>query len=111
MQSTVERTITTPEAATVAAPGLTERQIYNRLKKYADLDAQVKALKEEMDALKAEIMGDAEAVAIDCDKFALDAGRESYRQFDSKALKADHPDIYAEYQKQTTRAKFRFKFK
>lgn len=111
MQTTVERiATTTPEAAVVAAPGLTERQIMNRLKKHAELKAQIKALTAEKDAIEAEIMGAAEAVAIDCEKFMLDAGKEPYKTFDGKAFKADHPDMYAAYQKQSARSKFRYKF-
>lgn len=100
-----------PTAAEPVPAGLSERQIYNRLVKIADLDARIKELTAARDALRAEIIGDADAVTIDCSKFTLDAGRENYKQFDSKAFKAAHADLYAEYQKTASRAKFRFKFK
>lgn len=102
---------TIPAAAEKIPAGLTERQVYNRLKKYAELDAIAKAAKAEMDALRADIMRDAESLVIDCNLFSLDAGKEAYSSFDSKAFKAAHADLYAEFTRAGTRSKFRFKFK
>lgn len=100
-----------PTAAEPVPAGLSERQVYNRLVKIADLDRTIKELTAARDALRADIMQDAESMVIDCKLFTLDAGRENYKQFDSKAFKAAHADLYAEYQRTASRAKFRFKFK
>ena len=110
--NTIERTVNTiPAAAEPAPAGLSERQIYNRLVKIADLESSIKELTAARDALRADIMQDAESMVIDCKLFTLDAGRESCRTFDSKAFKAAQPDLYKEYQRESSRAKFRFKFK
>lgn len=110
--NTIERTVNAmPTAAEPVPAGLSERQIYNRLVKIADLESSIKELTAARDALRADIMRDAESMVIDCKLFTLDAGRENYKQFDSKAFKAAHADLYAEYQRTASRAKFRFKFK
>lgn len=112
MNTTIERTTNTiPAAAETIPAGLTERQIYNRLKKISDLEKTIKELTAARDEIRAEILGDAESMLIDCNLFKLDAGREPYNSFDAKAFKAARPDLYAEFMKAGTRAKFRFKFK
>lgn len=112
MEKTMERTMVNVNAAAETMPaGLTERQIYNRLQKIADLEKQIKALTAARDEIRAEILSGAECVFINCDKFTLDAGRENYAAFDSKAFKAAEPDLYKAYTKQGSRSKFRYKFK
>lgn len=103
-------TTSAPAVDTVPA-GLSERQIYNRLQKIQDLENTIKMLTAERDAIRADIMRDAESMLIDCKLFKLDAGRESTTSFDGKAFKADHPEMYAEYLKPGSRSKFRYKFK
>lgn len=53
----------TPEIIEFPHVGLTDRQIDNRIKKLAELEAEAKRIKKEVDAVKAEIknaMGNAE---------------------------------------------------
>lgn len=112
MEKVMERTMVNVNAAAKTMPaGLTERQIYNRLVKIADIEKQIKDLTAARDLLRSDIMQGAECVFINCDKFTLDAGHENYNTFDSKAFKAAEPDLYKAYTKQSSRSKFRYKFK
>lgn len=111
MNTTLEKVKATEQIADVGSPGLTERQIYNRLKKIDALKAQIKTLETEEQKLRAEILGDAEAVAIDSDWFTLDAGKEPYKRFDSTLLKKEQPEVYSQYLGTAFRAKFRYKIK
>lgn len=112
METTMEKAVTMAKPkAEVTVPGLTERQILNRLHKLDAIKKQMDELKKEMEAIKSEIMGNAEAVTIDSEKFKLDAGKEAYKSFDSTAFKKDQPDVYKSYVKVAFRSKFRFTFK
>lgn len=79
---------------------MTNRQIDNRCKKLADLEAQIKALTAAADAIKAEIKADMDADAleeIDTGKFKVRYKVVESMRLDSRALKNDLPDVYSMY--------------
>lgn len=98
------QTITQPET-------LTDRQLDNRMKKLADLDAQIKALQDARDALKDEITAAMTGDALDLPSFTVKWTDVTSKRFDSKAFKADHPETYDEYSKETTTKRFTYKAK
>ena len=76
---------------------------------YFELLAQIKALEEEAeaikDSLKAHMVGEAtETVA--GNGWSATWHNTRYNRFDSKAFKADHADLYAQYTRQTTGTRF-----
>lgn len=88
---------------------MTNRQIDNRCKKLADLEAQIKALTAAADAIKAEIKADMDADALE----EIDTGKYKVRyklvesmRLDSKALKKDLPDVYSLYSRVSTCKRF-----
>lgn len=114
----MEATITRAEVAqAVEAPQkpvevtLTERQIFNRLKKLEAVEAQIKALEEQKDALRAEIIGDAQEVMIDNPLYSVQYRQIVSRRFDSKAFSAAHPKLYEEFKKPSVSSRFTYKFK
>ena len=112
MNATIEKPITATEPkAKAVSPGLTEKQILNRLRKLDAIEAQIKTLEADKQRIRAEILGDAEAVTIDSDVLKLDAGKEAYKRFDSTSFKKDMPDAYERYLVTAFRAKFRYKIK
>lgn len=88
---------------------LTDRQIDIRAKKFADLDAAIKAMEKERDALKAEIiagMGSAERVT---GHYKVANTEYSTSRFDGKAFKAEHPEMFSVYNKITITSRFSLK--
>lgn len=86
---------------------MTERKIYNRVRKYEELKSQIDELKAQMDALKAELIGDAEAVDDRTEKYTLIYKTTHYKTLDTNRLKAEMPDIYAAYLREATKPYFR----
>ena len=86
---------------------MTERKVYNRIRKYEELKSQIDELKTQMDKLKAELIGDAEAVVDRTDKYTLIYKTTHYKTLDTNRLKAEMPDIYAAYQKDATKPYFK----
>lgn len=72
-------------------------------KKIAEFERQAKAIKEAEDKLKAEILAEMETrniVKLDTEDLTITYVAETYREsFDSKALKADHEELYNQYTK------------
>lgn len=91
--------------------GLTDRQLDNRMKKLADLDAQIKALQDARDALKDEITAAMTGDALDLPSFTVKWADVTSKRFDGKAFKADHPETYDAYSKETTAKRFTYKAK
>lgn len=88
---------------------MTNRMIDNRCKKLADIENQIKALTAAADAIKAEIKADMEADSleeIDTGKFKIRYKLVESMRLDSKALKADLPDVYSRYSKVSTCKRF-----
>lgn len=81
---------------------MTNRQIDNRCKKLADIEAQIKALQAQADAIKNEIKADMDADSleeIDTGKFKVRYKLVESVRLDNKALKKDLPDVYSRYSK------------
>lgn len=111
MNVVAERTDAVQAAQEAAEVTLSERQIYNRLRKIATIETQVKALEAQKDALRAEIIGDAQEVMIDNPLYNLQFRQIVSRRFDSKKFSADYPQLYEEYRKPSTSTRFTYKFK
>ena len=92
----------------VQVSGLTDRQINNRLAKMADLDAQIKALEAQRDALKAEIIESMTGDTRETAAYKVSYKEVTTNRFDSKAFKADFPETYKQYQKQQTCRRFTY---
>lgn len=88
----------------------TNRQIDNRMKKLAELEAQKKELEEQIKALQEDIkqdMGDLEE--IDTGKWIVRFTKVISNRFDSAAFKKDHAGLYATYQRPTESRRFSYK--
>lgn len=102
------RKITVPEITVVTPAGLTDRQIDNRMKRIQDLDAEIKRLQSERDDLRDQV-----AAAVTGERstahFTVRNQEVTSQKFDSKAFKADHPKMYADYCKAVTSFRFTYK--
>ena len=77
---------------------MTNKQLDNRVKKLQSIEAQVKELEEQADAIRAEIKADLEAKGEeehDTGSFMIRWKEIISRRLDSKALKAALPDVFA----------------
>lgn len=79
---------------------MTERMIENRVKKLKDLEAQMAALEEQAEAIKAELKADMEEKGLD--ELQTKSGLVRWKEIiisrlDGKALKAALPEIYAQF--------------
>lgn len=87
---------------------LTDRQINNRMRKIADLDAQIKALQTARDALADEVKQAMTADTIETADYKVSYKQITSNRFDSKRFKADHPEQYTEYCKPSTCSRFTY---
>ena len=88
---------------------MTERQIENRVKKLQELEAQQKMLEKEAEAIKDELKTELETQAIDELKtkfFIIRWKMVISTKLDSKSLKADLPEIYSKYCKESSSKRF-----
>ena len=88
---------------------LTARQIDNRIAKLEAIREQEKALEKARAALEDEIkeaMGDAEHV--DTGRFKVNWTRVASTRLDTKALKAERPDVYEAYAKEQQTRRFSY---
>lgn len=76
---------------------LTDRQILNRLKKLEELKQAKKDAEAAIDAIKAEIIGDAQKIDLDTAAFSVKLTPFEKTVFDGKRLKEELPEIYAAY--------------
>lgn len=90
---------------------LTDRQINNRLRKIADLDAEIKRLQAARDAVVDEIKTAMAGDTFESDAFKVIYKEVTSRRFDSKAFKADHADLYEAYRKPQTTRPFKYTVK
>lgn len=89
--------------------GLTDRQLDNRLDKLAALDAEIKTLKEQADALKAEIIEGMNGEHHETSRYKINNTLVNSTRFDSTSLKKDMPDIYKLYAKPNNYNRFTYK--
>lgn len=90
--------------------GLTEMQLRNRVKKYNELEAEIKALEEMRDALKEEMKADLEAKGVEsaaAGPWVVYYQTTPNNRFDTKNFKIDHKALYDAYFKVGTTKKFR----
>lgn len=92
-------------------PVLTDRQIDNRMRKVADLDAQIKALKAQRDKLVAEVAEALPGEHYETGAYKINNTTVKSNRFDSKQFKADHPKQYAQYCKESTTTRFSYTVK
>lgn len=88
---------------------MTERQITSRVKKIKALEAKKAALDEQISTVKAEITADMMLKGIDSQEaggFLVRFTRVLTNRFDSRSFKADMPDLYGKYTKQTESYRF-----
>ena len=83
--------------------GLTDRQIDIRARKFADLDAEIKRLTAERDAIRSELI---EQGTRQTKNFVVTVTTSTRNGIDTARLKKDHPKIFAEYSKQTEQTRF-----
>ena len=88
---------------------MTNKQLDNRVKKLQSIEAQMKELEEQADAIRAEIKADLEAKGEeehDTGSFMIRWKEIISRRLDSKALKAALPDVFAAYSRESTSRRF-----
>ena len=92
-------------------PALTDRQINNRMKKIADLDAEIKRLQALRDSVADEVKEAMTGEVIETDAYKITYKDVTSNRFDSKAFKAEYPDIYTAYCKTSTCKRFTYTVK
>lgn len=88
---------------------MTERQIENRVKKLQELEAQQKALEQEAEQIKAQLKAELEEQGVEelpTKNFIIRWKMVMSSRLDSKALKAELPEIYKQYCKQSGSKRF-----
>lgn len=88
----------------------TNRQIDNRLKKLAELEAQKKELEEQIKAIQEDLkadMGDLEE--IDTGKWIVRWTKSISNRFDTTAFKKAHSKLYKDFCKETESRRFSYK--
>lgn len=87
---------------------LSLRQIDNRIKKLAELDAQITRLKREHDAIKQEIIAGLPNDHVITQHYKVNYSTYSQSRIDTTKLKKDLPDIAREYSRETTQSRFTY---
>lgn len=76
---------------------------------YREIQAEIKALEEQADALKQQMIREMDARQADsltAGEYTIRYGLYESSRLDSAKLKADHSDLYAAYSKRTTSTRF-----
>ena len=84
---------------------MTNKQLDNRVKKLRSIEAQIKELEAQADAIRAEIKADLESKGEDehdTGSFIIRWKEIISRRLDSKALKAALPDVFTAYSREST---------
>lgn len=88
---------------------MTERMVENRVRKLQELEAQQKALEAEADAIRSELKAELEELQVEelkTKNFIIRWKEIISSRLDSKALKAELPEIFQKYSKQTSCRRF-----
>lgn len=88
---------------------MTSKQIDNRARKLEALEAEIKALEDQAEAVKAELKAELEdqgVEEINTGAFVIRWKAIISSRFDSKAMKLELPEIYSKYLKQTSSMRF-----
>lgn len=88
---------------------MTNKQLDNRVKKIQALEAQVKKLEKEAEAIRAEIKADLESKGEDehnTGSFIIRWKEIITSRLDSKALKAALPDVFNAYSRESSSRRF-----
>ena len=88
---------------------MSERMLLNRIKKYRDLEAQRTAIEKEMEALKADLLADMQEKGLEEQKagnWVIRWTKVLTNRLDSKALKAELPELAARFTRQTESRRF-----
>lgn len=88
---------------------LSDRQIDNRVKKLAELEAEAKRIKKEIDSLKDEIKSAMPGEELTTANWVIKNTVFDRVTLDSKKLKEDFPEVYREYSKTTQSSRFSYK--
>lgn len=88
---------------------MTNKQLDNRVKKLQGIEARMKELESQADAIRAEIKADLESKGEDehdTGSFIIRWKEIISRRLDSKALKAALPDVFAAYSTESSSRRF-----
>lgn len=88
---------------------MTERRIERRLAKLEELEAQIRELEKEADAIKDELKADMEAKGVEemaTSNHVIRWKEVATNRLDGKALKQAHPRIYAQFLKSSVTRRF-----
>lgn len=88
---------------------MTERRIERRLARLEELEAQIRELEKEADAIKDELKADMEAKDIEemaTSNHVIRWKEVATKRLDGKALKQAHPRIYAQFLKPSVTRRF-----
>ena len=88
---------------------MTDRQINNRITKLQGIEAQMKELEAQAEAIRAELKADLESKGEDehnTGSFILRWKEIISNRLDGKALKAALPDVYGQFCKASTSRRF-----
>lgn len=88
---------------------MTERMVENRVRKLQELEAQQKALEAEAEAIKAELKAELESLQVEelkTKSFLIRWKEVISSRLDNKALKAELPEIFQKYSRQTSCRRF-----
>ena len=87
---------------------LTDRQIDNRLKKLEALEAEIKSLKAAADDLKNEVIAGLTSDHQQTAHYKVNYSTFSRSTIDSKALKAELPEVAQKYTKTSVQTRFSY---
>lgn len=88
---------------------MSERMLLNRIKNYKDLEAQKTAIEKEMEALKTDLLADMQEKGLEEQKagnWVIRWTKVLTNRLDSKALKAELPELAARFTRQTESRRF-----
>lgn len=87
----------------------TKKQIDNRVRKLAEIDAQIKALTKEADAIKEDLKADmGELEHVSGDKFKVNYTSVETSRFDSKGFAVKFPEVAEAWTKVTRSRRFSY---